>query len=129
MPYNTNRLRIRMTKYSRFDMIMLYLTWVWVYYSLNLGYFQIFKKSTSIYICNTGFGLVYRTKIFSLKNILPPKSLHAFSYVWSKTTLRRQFSTISYEIELQGKLSNKTFHFYCSKIWKFLFESFSRHSV
>ena len=34
-----------------------------------------------------------------------------------------QFTVISNKMELPEELSNKNFHFYCSKNWKFLFES------
>ena len=40
-----------------------------------------------------------------------------------------QFSTISNKMGLWEKLSNKNFHFYCSKKWQFMFENSSWSSI
>ena len=69
---------------------------------------------------------------------LPLKSLLTFSSVWSKTTLKLEkrghfflcalcmpiFNNFQL-MEFREKLSNKSFHFYWIKKWKFLSESFS----
>ena len=40
-----------------------------------------------------------------------------------------QCLTIPNKMELWEKLSNKIFHFYCTKKWEFMFDSFSQSFV
>ena len=60
------------------------------------------------------------------RNLKLKKCGHLFLCPWHFVY---QFSTISKKMGLREKLSNKNFHFYCSKKRKFLCESFSRNPI